>query len=376
MNALRRKGKEKEMKFADRMSDMELSGIRRILDLAEKMKDPINFSIGRPDFDVPQPLKDDAKHWIQEGYNKYTVSRGDPMLIEKLHDYLKKKKMIFEDVIATVGVAGGLTLVFTALVNPGDEVLFPDPYFLNYYYITKLMGGVPKFIDTYPDFRLRAEEIEKKITKKTKFIIINSPNNPTGQVYTREELEMVIQIARKHNLFIVSDDVYERFIYDEPVPPFIGQMYEKTIILNGFSKSWAMTGWRLGYVAGPKEFIAKIIPIQQYFYSCPPSFAQRVGVKALDYDVSNHVADYRRKRDLIYNGLKDKYNVVKPRGAFYIFPEAPGKDGEKFVEKALQNSVFMIPGKVFSQRSSHFRISFAVPDETILKGVEILNKLA
>jgi aspartate aminotransferase/aminotransferase len=153
-------------------------------------------------------------------------------------------------------------------------------------------------------------------------------------------------------------------------------MYEKTIILNGFSKSWAMTGWRLGYVAGPKEFIAKIIPIQQYFYSCPPSFAQRVGVKALDYDVSNHVADYRRKRDLIYNGLKDKYNVVKPRGAFYIFPEAPGKDGEKFVEKALQNSVFMIPGKVFSQRSSHFRISFAVPDETILKGVEILNKLA
>ena len=249
------------------------------------------------------------------------------------------------------------------------------PYFLNYYYMTKLMGGVPKYIDTYPDFRLRAEEIEKKITKKTKFIIINSPNNPTGQVYTREELEMVVQIARKHDLFIVSDDVYERFIYEEPVPPFIGQIYEKTIILNGFSKSWAMTGWRLGYVAGPKEFITKVIPIQQYFYSCPPAFAQRVGVKALDFDVSNHVVDYRRKRDLIYEGLNEKYNVVKPRGAFYIFPEAPGKDGEKFVEKALQNSVFMIPGNVFSQRSSHFRISFAVPDEMILKGVEILNKL-
>jgi len=364
------------MKFADRMGDIEQSGIRKILDLSGKVKDPINFSIGRPDFDVPQPLKDDAKYWIQEGYNKYTVSRGDPLLVEKLHEYLKKRKMIFEDVIATVGVAGGLTLVFTALVNPGDEVLFPDPYFLNYYYMTKLMGGVPKYIETYPDFKLRAEEIEKKITKKTKFIIINSPNNPTGQVYTREELEMVVQIARKHDLFIVSDDVYERFNYDDPAPISIGQMYEKTIILNGFSKSWAMTGWRLGYVAASKEFIAKIIPIQQYFYSCPPAFAQRVGVKALDYDVSNHVADYKIKRDLIYNGLKAKYNVVKPRGAFYIFPEAPGKDGEKFVEKALDNNVFMIPGGVFSQKRTHFRISFAVPDETIERGVEILNKLA
>jgi aspartate aminotransferase/aminotransferase len=357
------------------MSDVELSGVRKILDLASKVKDPIDFSIGRPDFDVPQPLKDDAKYWIEEGYNKYTVSRGDTLLIEKIQEYLKKKNMIFEDVIATVGVAGGLTLVFTALVNPGDEVIFPDPYYLNYYYMTKLMGGVPIFINTYPDFRLKVEEIEKLITKKTKFIIINSPNNPTGQVYTRGELETVVEIARKHDLLIISDDVYERFIYDDMATPFIGQMYEKTIILNGFSKSWAMTGWRLGYVAGPKEFIAKVIPIQQYFYSCPPSFAQRVGVKALDYDISNYIADYKRKRDLIYNGLKYKYNVAKPQGAFYIFPEAPEKDGEKFVEKALMNNVFIIPGRVFSQRATHFRISFAVPDEIIARGVEILNRL-
>ncbi len=239
-----------------------------------------------------------------------------------------------------------------------------------------MMGGVPKFINTYPDFRLRAEEIEKQITKKTKFIIINSPCNPTGQVYTRAELEMVIDIARKHDLYIVSDDVYERFTYDDPNPPFIGQLYEKTIILNGFSKSWAMTGWRLGYVAGPKEFITKVIPIQQYIYSCPPSFAQRVGVKALDFDVSNHVADYTKKRDLIYEGLKDTYHVVKPQGAFYIFPEAPGGNGEAFVEKAVKNNVFIIPGNSFSQRKTHFRISFAVPDEMIKRGVEILQKIA
>ncbi len=364
------------MKFADRMGDIEVSGIRRILDLAQGVKNPVDFSIGRPDFDVPQPLKDDAKYWIEEGYNRYTVSRGDPMLIDKISQYLRKRDMIFEDVIATVGVAGGLTLVFMAWVNPGDEVLFPDPYFLNYYYMTKMMGGVPKFINTYPDFRLRAEEIEKQITKKTKFMIINSPCNPTGQVYSRAELEMVVDIARKHDLYIVSDDVYERFTYDDPNPPFIGQFYEKTIILNGFSKSWAMTGWRLGYVAGPKEFITKVIPIQQYIYSCPPSFAQRVGVKALDFDVSNHVADYKKKRDLIYEGLKDTYHVVKPQGAFYIYPEAPGGNAEAFVEKAVKNNVFIIPGNSFSQRKTHFRISFAVPDEVIKRGVEILQKIA
>lgn len=363
------------MKLADRMSEMKQSGARKILDLALRVKDPIDFSIGIPDFDVPPPLKEEAAYWIHQGCNKYTVSRGDPLLIEGIHEYLKKKKMIFEDVIATVGVSGGLTMVFTALVNPGDEVLFPDPYFMNYYYMTRLMGGIPKLINTYPDFRLKAEEVEKGITRMTKFIIINSPNNPTGQIYTRDELEMLAQIAKKYNLYIVSDDVYEHFTYDDPVPSLIGQMYDKVIILNGFSKSWAMTGWRLGYIAGPKEFIDSIIPIQQYFYGCPPSFAQRVGVKALNFDVSRQIADHKRKRDLIYNGLKEKYNVVKPQGAFYIFPEAPGKAGEEFVEKAIKHNIFIIPGSVFSQRSTHFRISFAVPDEKLLKGVEILQKL-
>jgi aspartate/methionine/tyrosine aminotransferase len=364
------------MEFADRMKDIEASGIRKILDLASRVKDPVDFSIGRPDFDVPEPLKEDAGRWIRDGYNKYMASKGDAPLIEKIAEYLKKRRMIFEDIMVTVGVAGGLTLLFNALINPGDEVLFPDPYFLNYYHMTRLMGGVPKCVDTYPDFRLRAEEIEKQVTKRTKLLIINSPNNPTGRVYTAEELEGIVQVARKYDLFIVSDDVYERFTYDVESPPFIGQVYEKTIILNGFSKSWSMTGWRLGYMAGPRELIAKVIPIQQYFYSCAPSFAQKVGVTALDFDVSRHVADYRKKRDLIYDGLKDKYRVTRPEGAFYVFPEAPGGDGEAFVEKALEKKVFLIPGGAFSQRKTHFRISFAVPDEMIAKGVEILRKIA
>ena len=261
------------------------------------------------------------------------------------------------------------------LVDPGDEVLVPDPYFVMYKHLTRLIGGVPRYIDTYPDFRLRREQIEKVITPKSKLIFINTPANPTGIAYTEEELKMVAEVARAHDLIVIFDEIYSSFCYDQPHAN-IARFYPKTIILNGFSKSHAMTGWRVGYAAGPAEIIREMIKLQQYTFVCAPSFAQKAAVKAMDFDMSEQMEQYRRKRDLIYEGLKGKFDVIKPNGAFYIFPRSPDGDSERFVTKAIENKVLIIPGNIFSEKNTHFRISFAADDATIQKGIEVLQKLA
>jgi aspartate aminotransferase/aminotransferase len=339
------------------------------------MKDPINLSIGEPDFDIPEPLKEEGMEWIKKGFNKYTPTQGIPELREKIASHLKKKGVHFEEVIVTAGVTGGLLLASLALINPGDEVVIPDPYFVMYEYQVLLMGGVPVFVDTYPDFRLREEELVAKLSKKTKFIIINSPNNPAGTVYSKGELMTVAKIARERDLLILSDDIYDNFVFDAPTCPCMGQLYEKTLTFGGFSKSWAMTGWRLGYAAGPREILQHMITLQQYTFSSVNSFAQKAGIKALGFNVDHYIEQYKKKRDIVYEGLKEKYHVQKPMGAFYIFPEVPGGNGEAFVEKAIQNNLFIIPGSVFSKRNTHVRISFAASEEMLFRGIEILNRM-
>ncbi len=364
------------MLISDRLNNIKPSGVRRIFDLARQMKDPINLSIGEPDFDIPEPLKEEGIEWIKKGFNKYTPTQGIPELREKISSHLKKKGVHFEEVMVTAGVTGGLLLASLALINPGDEVIIPDPFFVRFEYQVLLMGGVPVFVDTYPDFRLREEEIIRKLSKKTKFIIINSPNNPTGAIYPKEDLEMVVRIANKREILILSDDIYDNFVFDAPTCPCIGQLYEKTLTLGGFSKGWAMTGWRLGYVAGPKETLQQMITLQQYTFSSVNSFAQKAAIKALDFNVDDYIQRYKKKRDLIYEGLKERFSVQKPQGAFYIFPEAPGGNGEAFVERAIQHNLFVVPGGVFSKRNTHFRISFAASEETLLKGIEVLNRIS
>jgi aspartate/methionine/tyrosine aminotransferase len=364
------------MLISDRLRNIKSSGVRRIFDLARQMKDPINLSIGEPDFDIPEPLKEEGIDWIRRGFNKYTPTQGIPELREKISSHLKQKGVQFEDVIVTAGVTGGLLLTSLALINPGDEIIIPDPYFVMFEYQVLLMGGIPIFVDTYPDFRLREEEFAKKISKKTKLIIVNSPNNPTGAIYPIDDLMMVIRIARERDLLILSDDVYDNFVYDASFCPCIGQLYEKTLTLGGFSKGWAMTGWRLGYAAGPREIIQQMITLQQYTFSSVNSFAQKAAIKALDYNVEDYIQGYKRKREIIYEGLKEKFRVQKPKGAFYIFPEVPGGNGEVFVEKAIQNNLFIVPGSVFSKRNTHVRISFAASEETLLKGIEVLNRIS
>ena len=362
--------------IAKRLTNIKPSGVRRIFDLARSMENPINLSIGEPDFDIPEPLKREGIEWIQKGFNKYVPTQGIPELREKITEYLGDKDVEVEEVMVTAGVTGGILLSCLALVDPGDEIVIPDPYFVMYEYVVLLMGGIPVFVDTYPDFTLRGELLRKAVTEKTKMIIINSPNNPTGAVYSLEQLKMVADVAKEHNLLVLSDDIYDKYLFETERHHCMGQIYPKTLTLGGFSKSWAMTGWRLGFAAGPAEIIQHMTTLQQYSFTCAPSFAQKAAIKALDYDVSELIGQYRRKRDLVYEGLREKYTVQKPQGAFYIFPEAKGDDSWKFVENAIENNVFIVPGTVFSTRNTHFRISFAASDEMLMKGVEILNRIA
>jgi aspartate/methionine/tyrosine aminotransferase len=362
--------------LSDRVKSVRPSGVRKIFDLAGKIKDPINLSIGEPDFDIPDSIKEEGIQWIRAGFNKYTPSGGIPELREKVLLHLRQKGIICEDAIITAGVTGGLLLALMVTLNPLDEIIIPDPYFVLYEYQVLLLGGRPVFFDTYPDFTLREEELKKAITDKTKAILINSPNNPTGMVHSREELEMVVRVARERNILIFSDDIYDRFVYSGDHGAYLGQLYENTLTFGGFSKTWGMTGWRLGYVAGPSEIIQCMVTMQQYAFSSVNSFAQKAALKALDYDTDYLIEDYRKKRDLIYEGIKDKYAVVKPEGAYFIFPEVPGGDGDAFVERALEKKLFIIPGSVFSRRKSHVRISFASSEENLVKGIKILRNMA
>jgi aspartate/methionine/tyrosine aminotransferase len=365
------------MVISDRVLSVRPSGVRRIFDLASKVKNPVNLSIGEPDFDIPLEIKEEGIRWIRAGFNKYTPSGGIPELREKTLQYVRHKGIICDDVIITAGVTGGLLLALMVTLNPGDEIVIPDPYFVLYEYQAVLLGVKPVFVDTYPDFTLREERLREVITEKTKVILINSPNNPTGVVYSMEEIEMVARVARERNILLFSDDIYDRFIFDDPTGhAYLGQLYDNTLTFGGFSKTWGMTGWRIGYVAGPEEIIQHMVTMQQYVFSSINSFAQKAALRALDYDTGTLIEAYARKRDLIYEGLKDKFSVVRPKGAYFIFPEVPGGDSEKFVERALDNNLFIIPGSVFSSRNTHVRISFSATEETILQGIEILRRLA
>ncbi len=365
------------MLLSDRVRSVRPSGVRKIFDLANKVKNPINLSIGEPDFDIPDPVKEEGIKWIRAGFNKYTPSGGIPELREKVLQELKKSGIICDDVIITPGVTGGLLLALMVTLNPLDEVIIPDPYFVLYEYQVLLLGGKPVFVDTYPDFTLKEEALREAITERTKIILINSPNNPSGAVFSSQELEMVARVAAEKNILIFSDDIYDRFVYDEGTDrAYLGAIYNKTLTFGGFSKTWSMTGWRLGYVAGPQEIIQCMVTMQQYVFSSVNSFAQKAALTALDYKTDDLIEGYRRKRDLIYEGLKDKYNVVKPKGAYFIFPEVRGGDGDGFVERALENNLFIIPGSVFSRKKTNVRISFAANEDSLAKGIEILRKMA
>ncbi len=362
--------------LAERMRCIDASGIRKVFALAANMQDPINLSIGQPDFDVADVVKDAAIAEIRAGFNKYTQTWGIEELREACSAYYQRRfGVTLENVMITSGVSGGLFLALLATVNPGDEVIFGDPFFVMYKHLVGLLGGVCRPVDTYPDFKLKADDVRAAITEKTKLLIVNSPSNPTGIALDKAELAALAAVAKEHRLLVITDEIYEQFHYDSK-PGTMAGLYDHVILLNGFSKMAAMTGWRVGFAAGPEDIIQQMNTLQQYTFVCAPSFAQKAAVVALQTDPVEKIEAYRKKRDLIYAGLSGKFNVTRPGGAFYIFPEAPGGDGERFVAKAIKNNVLIIPGSVFSEKNTHFRISFAASDDTLRKGLEVLNRLA
>ena len=365
------------LRLAARMDHITASGIRKVFDLGAELTDPIDLSIGMPHFDVSQPIKDEAAAAIQRGENRYTVTQGIEPLRAAIAASCRDEFGWGDDrsYMVTAGVAGALTLAIFATVNPGDEVIVTDPHFVMYSYITRMAGGVPVKVDTYDDFRPDLNRIADAVTDKTRMIIINSPCNPTGCVYGEDDLRGVAEIAERHGLLVLSDEIYDIFCYDTPYVS-MASFYENTMLLRGFSKSFGMPGWRMGWCSGPDVILDRMKTLQQWTFVCAPSMAQAAGVVAMQTDMTEYVDAYRTKRDLVADALCDRFGWVKQSGAFYAFVPAPGGDATAFVTRAIENNVLVIPGGVFSDRDTHFRISYAAEDDKLQQGLDILLGLA
>ncbi|MBI5778281.1 MAG: aminotransferase class I/II-fold pyridoxal phosphate-dependent enzyme [Planctomycetes bacterium] len=358
--------------LSKRALKIEASEIRKAFDLARSLKDPIDLSIGQPDFEVPDAVKNAAIDSIKQGFNRYVTTQGIPELRDKLiQKFTQRFGFAPGGLMVTSGVAGAIVLCLMVILEDGDEVIITDPYFAMYKHIIHITGGLARYANTYPDFKLKREAFEKVITPRTKAIIITTPCNPTGIIYSREEIMMVVDICKKNNLLLISDEVYRTFVFDTEVASAV-KYYDKVLLADGFSKSYGMPGWRMGYAAGPAELIERMAILQQWSFICAPGPFQKAGVVALDTDMSPIIREFHRRRDIVYETLKPKFKMVKPQGAFYIFPEAPGNNASEFVKKAAQNNVLIVPGLAFSEQNTHFRISYAVTEPKLRKGLEIL----
>lgn len=362
--------------IAERTQCFDASGIRKMFELGAKMTDPIDLSIGQPDFDVPEPVKQAAIEAIRSGRNGYALSQGMPALREKLQAKIDCQYGHDDrEVFVTCGSSGGLVLAMLVLLNPGDEVIVFDPYFVIYDSMAGVAGGRVVYIDTNPHFRIDLDRVAEAITPRTKLIIFNSPANPTGVVAGREDVRGLARLAAERDVVLLSDEVYRDFCYEEPmVSP--AEFNPQTLVVDGFSKSYGMPGWRLGFAHGPSGVIREMIKLQQYSFVCAPQPVQWAGAAAMDLDVSAQIEAYRRKRDMLVEGLADDYELVHPAGAFYAFPKLPWGTGMEFAARAIAHNLLIIPGNIFSHRDTHFRISYAAADSTIERGIEVLRRLA
>lgn len=362
--------------ISDRLQKIDASGIRKVFDLAASMTDPINLSIGQPHYDTPQPVKDALCQAVQDGRNAYSQTQGIAPLLEQLQGHVDNSyNHSNRQAFVTSGTSGGLMLALCTLVNPGDEVIVFDPWFVMYKHLTTLTGGTVVQVSTYPDFRIQTEAVKAAITPRTRVILFNSPANPTGAVASEQEVRELAELAAEHDIALISDEIYRVFCHD-------GEFHsptdwnENTIVIDGFSKSHSMTGHRLGYVHGPDYVIQQMMKLQQFTFVCAPHPVQWAGVTAWDLDMSGRAEEYRGKRDLIVSELKDDFKIHGGQGAFYLFLKAPWGTGTEFVEEAIRNNLLIIPGNVFSEQDTHFRISYAAEDDTIKRGAEVLRQLA
>jgi aminotransferase len=373
------------------VAGLKPSGIRKFFDIAATMKDVISLGIGEPDFTTPGSILEAGVRSLRAGQTHYTSNSGKLELRQAVAGNLKRLYGVsydpVDEIIATVGVSEALYLVMTALLDPGDEVIIPTPCFVSYQAGVILAGGVPVEIPSRMEdnFQLDPERIRAAITPRTKVIFVGYPSNPTGAVATRAVLKQVAEMAIKHDLILVSDEIYDRLVYhfDHVCVPALGEEIKKrTVLLGGLSKAYAMTGWRIGYACGPADIIKGMVRVHQYTIMSAPTIAQDAGLEALtsgEKYVQEMVAEYDRRRKLIVGGLnKLGLTTFEPRGAFYAFPKitASGMDDDAFAEKLLlEEHVAVVPGNAFGKGGEGFvRCSYATAFEKIEEALRRMEK--
>ncbi len=374
--------------ISTKLSRVSYSAIRRLFEIARQRPEVLDLGIGEPDITTPIHVVESAKKALDQGYTKYSPNPGFPELRQAIAEKLRRENGINADptreIVVTVGGACAIHFALLAILEPGEEVIIPDPGFVTYAPCTLLAGGKPVYapVKEENEFRFKAEDVEPLITEKTKCMMLNSPQNPTGGVQTKKDLEEIANLAEAYDLYVISDEVYEKLLYDGAQHHSIASlpgMFERTITVNSFSKTYAMTGWRLGYLVAPEHIASEVVKIQQNTIACPPSFAQIAAIDALKgshQHVDDMVKRYDQNRRIIVDRL-NKLGVVRcvpPKGAFYAFPNISGlrMSSAEFAEQLLEEKgVAVVPGAAFGQRGEGYvRMCFAQQKAVVEEAVE------
>lgn len=388
--------------FAERMKYLESSGIRRLFELALKMKNPIDLSLGQPDFDVPAVVKEAAIEAIRSGKNRYTPTAGIPELRRAIANKLLREESIDlaaltssadtgDAVIITSGGSGGLLLALLALADENCDVYIPDPYFVSYPQMIRLSGANIVYIDTYPDFRVTPQRLKTTVlkqgeagSKKRKLLLLNTPANPTGIAYTASEIQDLVKTTQELGVQVITDEVYDQFCYDSPHASWL-RYDPSAVMIRAFSKTGGMPGWRIGYTVAPEPILKQMIKLQQFSFVCINTPAQWACLKLLDdFDFTEIRTNYKKRRDFLCSKMGEHFKLERnwraenPGGSFFAFPTypAPQSQGQDFINACLKREVLVVPGNAFSQRDSNFRISFSARIEILEKGLTILNEVA
>lgn len=372
------------------VQSLQPSGIRRFFDLAASMDNVISLGVGEPDFVTSWSVREASILSLERGYTSYTANAGLLELRQELMNYMKKQFSVSYDyqneILVTVGGSQALDVAMRAIINPGDEIIVVEPNFVSYSPLITLAGGVPVPVETTADteFKLQPEQIEAVITKQTKALLLCSPNNPTGSSLTKAELEAIADIVIKYDLLVITDEIYAELTYDEPFTSIasIGAMRDRTIIVSGFSKGFAMTGWRLGYICAPVDLLQAMLKIHQYTMMCAPTMAQYGAIEALkngSHDVEEMRKSYRRRRNYMVKSLNEiQLSCHTPGGAFYVFPsiKKTGLTSEQFAEQLLlEERVAVVPGSVFGLGGEgHVRCSYASSMESLEEAIKRIGR--
>lgn len=370
--------------------ELPSSGIRKFFDLASGMKDIISLGVGEPDFVTPWHIREACVYSLERGYTNYTSNGGLPELRQEISNYLDRKYEVgyepFSEILVTVGVSEAIDIALRCVLEPGDEVIIPEPSFVSYKPCTMMAGGIPRVVPTLEtnSFKLLADDLKKNINPRSKVLIICYPNNPTGAIMNREELLEIARLAEEHDLLVISDEIYSELTYNGEHVSFasLPGMKERTLLLNGFSKAFAMTGWRIGYAAGPADIIEAMLKIHQYTIMCAPITGQMAALEALkkgETEVRKMAENFDQRRNLMVNGLNQVgLTCFEPEGAFYAFPSIKntGLDSLTFCENLLKEErVAVVPGNVFGDcGEGYVRCSYAASVSQISEALDRIER--